>query len=88
MTGSKYETAARITVNLVAEELSLRHGWSMNDVLSRMTKTGLYARIAESDTKLWMDNPLDLADLFDKELAGERLTISDFFYGVSPCPFL
>ncbi|MDR1712828.1 MAG: hypothetical protein LBR39_01545 [Coriobacteriales bacterium] len=82
MTPDKYDAAARITVNMVAEELSVRHGWSLNEALSRMTKADLYPSLTSSSTKLWMENPLDLADLFDKEFVGDELTIANFFYGV------
>jgi hypothetical protein len=37
------------------------------------------ARLGNVSTKLWMDNPLDLADMFERELRGEKLTIADFF---------
>jgi hypothetical protein len=76
---TKYDMAARLTVNMVVEELVRRHGWDANVALSKMSKTSLYERLVDSTTGLWKDNPLDLADLFDRLFNGEVLTASDFF---------
>jgi hypothetical protein len=75
----KFDLAARLTVQFVADVLSERHSWSLNDTLSKMAKTELYERLMDSSTKLWMDNPHDLADLFDKLFRGESLSLKDFF---------
>jgi hypothetical protein len=76
---AKYDMAARLTVNMVVEELMRRHSWGANETLSKMSKTSLYERLVDSGTGLWKDNPLDLADLFDRLFAGEQLTFADFF---------
>jgi hypothetical protein len=74
----KYALAARMTVNMVVEVLAARHAWSANEALSHLSKTRLYEALEDLQTKLWMDNPLDIADLFDKEYTGQPLTANDF----------
>jgi hypothetical protein len=76
---SKYEMTAQLTANMVVEVLAERHAWSLNETLSKMSKTGLFERLLDPDTKLWMDNPLDIADLFDKLFEGRQLTLADYF---------
>jgi hypothetical protein len=75
----KYAMAARITTQMVCQIMQERHGWTQNQTLSALSKCKLYETLSNYRTKLWMDNPYDIADLFDKELAGEELTLADFF---------
>jgi hypothetical protein len=75
----KYDMAAKLVANMVAEEIAARRVWSINDALSHMAKTELYERLMNSDTALWMDNPLDIADLFEKVLDGKQLDATDYF---------
>jgi hypothetical protein len=76
----KYDMAAKLVANMVAEELAIRRTWSINEALSRMAKTDLYERLMDSETTLWMDNPLDIADLFEKVFDEEQLDAADYFY--------
>jgi hypothetical protein len=75
----KYDLAAQLTIQMVLEILENRHRWNTNAALSRISKYPLYETLSDSTTKLWMDNPHDIADLFDKILAGKELEPSDFF---------
>jgi hypothetical protein len=75
----RIEMAVKLVVNMVAEILASRHTWNLNETLSNMTKTELYQTLADSRTELWMDNPHDIADLFDLEFAGKRLSLDAFF---------
>jgi hypothetical protein len=75
----KYELAARLTANMVMESLAKRHDWSHNETLSRMSKANLYVLLTDSDTGLWMDNPSDIADMFDLEFQGKPLPHELFF---------
>ena len=53
----KNDLAARLTVNIVAEIIAKRHDLSLNEALSRFSKTRMYETLINSDTELWMDNP-------------------------------
>lgn len=75
----KYELAARMTIQMVLRIIEKRKGWTENEAVSRLSKCPLYARLGNVSTKLWMDNPIDLADMFERELRGEQLTLADFF---------
>jgi hypothetical protein len=75
---NKYALAARISAQMVVEIMQDRHNWSQNEALSTLSKCRLFETLSDYRTKLWMDNPHDIADLFDKELAGEELTLKDF----------
>jgi hypothetical protein len=81
MTDSRYKMAAKLVVNMVVEIVASRHSWNLNEAMSRFSKSHVYELLADTKTKLWMDNPSDIADLFDKEYAGEQLTVKDFIYG-------
>jgi hypothetical protein len=73
-----HEIGAKITIQTVIEIMSTRHGWTINETISRLSKLSLYEKLCDPETSLWVDNPNDIADLFDKELNGEVLTLSDF----------
>jgi len=73
-----HEIGAKITIQTVIEIMSARHGWTINETISRLSKLPLYEKLCDLETSLWVDNPNDIADLFDKELNGEVLTLSDF----------
>jgi hypothetical protein len=75
----KYELAARLTVNMVTEILSKRHGWLLNEALSRLSKTRVYDLLADYKTELWIDNPSDIADMFDLEYEGKKLPPDIYF---------
>jgi hypothetical protein len=79
MNDGKYELAAKMSAKMVVEELADRHGWSLNDALSNLTKTSLYERILDTSTSLWKDNPRDIADIVEYELRGEEAPIELFF---------
>jgi hypothetical protein len=79
MNDSKYEMAAKFTAKMVSEELSDRNGWSFNDAVSSLTKTNLYEMLLDVSTQLWMDNPIDIADLVMYELRGEEAPIERYF---------
>jgi hypothetical protein len=75
----KYDMAAKLTIQMVLEIMQKRHGWDTNQTLSRISKCPLYETLSDSSTKLWMDNPHDIADMFDKVLSGKKLEPQDFF---------
>jgi hypothetical protein len=75
----KYAMAASLTIQMVLEIMEKRHGWTANHTISQLSKCALYGRMSDYRTKWWMDNPNDIADLFDKELRGESLSPADFF---------
>jgi hypothetical protein len=79
MKNKKYILAARLTILMVLEIMEKRHGWSANETISKLSKCTLYQRLSNYSTKFWMDNPHDLADLFEKELKGEPLVPEDYF---------
>jgi hypothetical protein len=75
----KYDMAAQLTIQMVLEIMGRRHGWSINEALSKISKYPLYETLSDSATKLWMDNPHDTADLFEKCLQGKEPELRDFF---------
>ena len=75
----KYDLMARFTANMVAEIIAHRHGWVLNDAISRLTKSKTYDTLIRSETELWMDNPSDIADMFDMETAGIEIDPAYYF---------
>ncbi|MDR0825312.1 MAG: hypothetical protein LBN74_09480 [Prevotella sp.] len=75
----KYELVAKMTAKLVAEELADKNLWTLNEAISKLTKTSIYERVLDIDTKLWMDNPRDIAEMVMCELRGEKIPPSYFF---------
>jgi hypothetical protein len=80
MNGSRYELAAKMSAKMVAEELADRHGWPLNDAISKLAKTSLYERLLDTSTSLWKDNPRDIADIAEYELRGEEAPAELFFW--------
>ena len=76
---SKYDLMARFTANTVVEILAKRHGLELNEALSRFSKSGIYERLLASETELWMDNPNDIADLYDMESSGKGVDPAYYF---------
>jgi hypothetical protein len=75
----KYDMAAKLTIQMVLEIMQKRHGWDMNQTISQCSKLQLYELLSDSDTEWWVDNPNDIADLFEKELNGQKLDPLDYF---------
>jgi len=75
----KYDMAARLTANLVAEIIAKRHDVSLNEAISRFSKTKIYATLLESETELWIDNPSDIADMYDMESDGKEIDPAYYF---------
>jgi hypothetical protein len=71
--------AAKMSAKMVAEELADRNGWSLNEAISKLTKTSIYERMLDVSTTLWMDNPRDIADMVEYELRGEDVPVDRFF---------
>jgi hypothetical protein len=76
---SKYEMAAKMTAKMVAEELAERNEWTFNEAISKLAKTSIYERMLDTTTKLWMDNPRDIAEMVMYELRGEEIPPELFF---------
>ena len=75
----KFDLMARLTAHSVAEILAGRHGWSLNEAISRFSKSILYEILIQSETELWMDNPADIADMFDMETSDEGIDPAYYF---------
>jgi len=75
----KYDLMAKFTANMVAEILSKRHGLELNEAISRFSKSSIYERLILSETELWMDNPNDIADMYDMESRGEGIDPAYYF---------
>jgi len=75
----KYDLMAKFTANMVAEILAKRHGLELNEAISRFSKSGIYERLILSETELWMDNPNDIADMYDMESCGEEIDPAYYF---------
>ena len=69
----KYDLMARFTANMVAEIVAQRHGWALNEAISRFSKSKVYDTLIRSETELWMDNPSDIADMYDMENEGKGI---------------
>jgi len=75
----KYDMTARLTINMVTEIIAKRHGLSLNDAISRFSKTNIYMILSDSKTELWMDNPSDIADMYDMEIQGIEIDPAYYF---------
>ena len=75
----KYDLMARFTANMVAEIIAKRHGLELNEAISRFSKSVIYERLILSETELWMDNPNDIADMYDMECSGEGIDPAYYF---------
>ena len=75
----KYDLMARFTANMVAEILAQRHDWPLNEAISHFSKSKVYETLIQSETELWIDNPSDIADLFDTESNGEAIDPARYF---------
>ena len=75
----KYDLMAQFTANSVAEILAIRHGWALNEAISRFSKSKIYETLIKSETELWMDNPYDIADMVDMETSGKGIDLAYFF---------
>jgi|GEM_PF-6715512 len=75
----KYDLMALFTVNMVAEILAKRHGIELNEAISRFSKSSIYERLILSETELWMDNPGDIADMYDMEIGGKGIDPAYYF---------
>ena len=75
----KYDLMARFTANTVAEIIAKRHGIELNEAISRFSKTSIYERLLLSETELWMDNPNDIADMYDMEISGKGIDPAYYF---------
>jgi len=64
----KYDLMAQFTANMVAEILARRHGWELNTAISLFSKSDTYDTLIRSETGLWIDNPSDIADMYDMEI--------------------
>jgi len=76
---SKCDLMARFTANMVAEILSKRHGIELNEAISRLSKSKTYERLLLSETELWLDNPHDIADMFDMENSDSGIDPAYYF---------
>ena len=76
---SKYDLMAQYTANTVTEILAKRHGLELNEAISRFSKSSIYEKLISSETELWMDNPGDIADMYDMEDAGKEVDLAYYF---------
>ena len=75
----QYDLMARFTANMVAEIIAKRHNIDLNEAISRFSKSSIYERLLLSETELWLDNPSDIADMFDMENSGNGIDPSYYF---------
>ena len=76
---SKYDLMAQFTANTVAEILAKRHNLELNAAISLFSKSSIYEKLIRSETELWMDNPNDIADMFDLENSGQEIDPAYYF---------
>ena len=69
----KYDLMVQFAANNVAEVIAHRHGLPLNEAISRFSKSSIYETLICSETELWMDNPSDIADMYDMEARGEKV---------------
>jgi len=63
----------------VAEILAHRHGLALNEAISSFSKSKIFETLIDSETELWMDNPSDIADMYDMETSGAGIDPAYYF---------
>jgi len=75
----KFDLMARFTAHAVAEIIAHRYKIPLNEAISLFTKSKVFELLINSETELWIDNPSDIADMFDMETNGDSIDPAYYF---------
>jgi len=75
----KFDLMARFTANAVTEIIAHRYAMPLNKAISLFSKSRVFELLINSKTELWIDNPSDIADMFDMETNGDPIDPAYYF---------
>ena len=75
----KYRLASEYVIKMVAERVADKHGWSINETLERISQLEVFGRLQDPATSLWTSNPVDIADMVEIELSGNKIDIGRYY---------
>ncbi|MDR3304884.1 MAG: hypothetical protein LBS85_02475 [Clostridiales Family XIII bacterium] len=75
----KYQLALAYVIKMVAERIAKTHAWTINRTLEEISQLDIFDRLSDVDSALWTENPVDLAEMIETELCGEKLAPELFF---------
>jgi len=76
---NKYRLASEYVIKMVVDLIAENHNWSTNETLENISFLEIFDRLQDPDTSLWTTNPVDLAEMVETELRGERIDPACYF---------
>ncbi|MDR3242947.1 MAG: hypothetical protein LBT34_03350 [Clostridiales Family XIII bacterium] len=75
----KYQLALEYVIKMVVERIAESHGWTVNRTLEETSQLDIFDRLSDVESALWTENPVDLVEMVETELRGEKPAPEMFF---------